>query len=361
MKRKKAALYDPYLDVLGGGERYILSILHELEEIGYEPHIFWDSNLSEDIKKLLNIQFKSLNFRPNLFQKKQGFFKKLSELKTFDIFLYVTDGSYFYSTAGKTYIYCMVPQKILYPASIAHKIKTANSKFITHSYFVQEWLKKWGIESKVLYPFLDSAFIDIPIDSLKKEKIIISVGRFFKHLHAKRHDVTIQMFKKLKTKSPAFADYKLVIAGGLKKEDTDYFEELQSMANDDDSISLIPNISHIDLIDLYKKATIYWHMAGYGIDETKHPDQVEHLGITPLEAMSAGCITFCYNAGGSKELIEDGLNGYLFKSEEELFDKSIAIVGDETKQQTIRKQAKTFVTTHFKEEIFKQQIKKIIL
>jgi glycosyltransferase involved in cell wall biosynthesis len=102
-------------------------------------------------------------------------------------------------------------------------------------------------------------------------------------------------------------------------------------------------------------------MAGYGIDETKHPDQVEHLGITPLEAMSAGCITFCYNAGGSKELIEEGLNGYLFKSEEELFDKSIAIVGDETKQQTIRKQAKTFVTTHFKEEIFKQQIKKIIL
>ncbi len=40
MKRKKAALYDPFLDVMGGGEKHILSILKVLEEKGFEIHIF---------------------------------------------------------------------------------------------------------------------------------------------------------------------------------------------------------------------------------------------------------------------------------------------------------------------------------
>lgn len=362
MKRKKAALYDPYLDVLGGGERYILSILQELEETGYDPHIFWDIDLTESIRTQLNIKFSSsIKFYPNIFRKKHGFFKKLSELKSFDIFLYVTDGSYFYSTAKKNYIYCMVPQKKLYPSNFATKIKTSNAQFITHSYFVQDFLKRWGIDSQVLYPFLDSVFTDIPATSLKKEKIIISVGRFFQHLHNKKHDVTIELYKKLKQKSKLFKDYKLIIAGGLKKEDTDYFNKLKDLAHDDSSISLIPNISHTELIDLYKRATIYWHMAGYGVDENKHPDQVEHLGITPLEAMAASCITICYNAGGSKELIVDGKNGFLFQNEDELFEKVIAVAEDPEQQKTIKKNAKEFISEHFTKSVFKEHVKKIIV
>jgi hypothetical protein len=43
---KKAALYDPYLDVMGGGEKHILSILQVLEHEGYEANVFWDHDLT---------------------------------------------------------------------------------------------------------------------------------------------------------------------------------------------------------------------------------------------------------------------------------------------------------------------------
>src|SRR3989338_3886075 len=106
---------------------------------------------------------------------------------------------------------------------------------------------------------------------------------------------------------------------------------------------------------------MYWHNAGFGIDENKHPEQVEHLGITPLEAMASGCITLCYNAGGSKELIADGETGFLFNNEEELFKKTISIVWNSQMQEYLRRNAKSYVSKHFKEAVFKEQVKKIII
>ncbi len=361
MKRKKAALYDPYLDVLGGGERYILSILKELEEFGYDPFIFWDSDLTNDISKQLNIQFNSpLQFYPNIFRGKSGLLKKLSMLNGIDILLYVTDGSYFFSPAKKTFIYCMVPQRSLYPSNIVNKAKTANAKFITHSYFVRDVLKQWGTNSTVLYPYLSQDFMNTEVQHGNKDKIIISVGRFFEHLHSKRHDITIELYKKLKQKSALFDDYKLVIAGGLKKEDSDYFNKLQFMADNDKSITLVPNISYAELLKLYNSAEYYWHMAGYGVDQKIHPEQVEHLGITPLEAMASGCITFCYNAGGLKELIADGKTGFLFTDETELFNKIISVHTDAGKKAAIVDNAKSFIPDTFSKNSFNRQVKNLI-
>jgi len=70
MKRKKALLYDPYLDVMGGGEKHILSVLQVLENEGYEVNIAWDKDLTDELKQKLNIEFKSLHFVQNVFQGK---------------------------------------------------------------------------------------------------------------------------------------------------------------------------------------------------------------------------------------------------------------------------------------------------
>ena len=57
MKRKKAALYNPDLDILGGGEKHILSILRVLEDEGYEINIFWDKDLTNEIKTNFKLEF----------------------------------------------------------------------------------------------------------------------------------------------------------------------------------------------------------------------------------------------------------------------------------------------------------------
>src|SRR3989344_1839839 len=150
---KKAALYDPYLDTLGGGEKHILSILKILNDEGYEICIFWNKNLLPQIERRFGLEFNDeLEFLPNIFTK-ENLVSKLTTLNNFDIFFYVTDGSYFFSSAKKNFVFCMVPNKNLYQMSLLNKLKTFNYQFITNSIFTKKWLNKWGVQSDVIYPY----------------------------------------------------------------------------------------------------------------------------------------------------------------------------------------------------------------
>jgi len=37
---KKAALFDPYLDTLGGGERYMMTVAYHLLRLGFQTDVF---------------------------------------------------------------------------------------------------------------------------------------------------------------------------------------------------------------------------------------------------------------------------------------------------------------------------------
>lgn len=362
MKRKKAVLYNPYLDTLGGGEKHILSILKVLEEEGYEINIFWDKDLTNEIKTNFKLEFKhKINFLHNIFRSKKIFFQKYLTLKNFDLFFYVTDGSYFFSGAKKNFVFCMVPNKKLYQLDFLAKIKTSNYKFITNSEFTKYWLEKHGQKSQTIYPFIDKNLLNLNINILKKDKVILTVGRFFKHLHSKRHDILINSFKELKQNNSLFKDFKLILAGGLKTEDNQYLEWLKQLASSDRSIVFRVNPNYEEILELYKKAVLYWHFTGFGIDENENPELVEHLGIAPLEAMAAGCITFCYNAGGPKEIIEDGVNGFLFNNNGELFKNATLVLQNSSLRNTIQTKAKQTVVTRFSYEVFKRNVKKIVL
>lgn len=359
MKRKKAALYDPYLDTLGGGERHILSILKVLEDHGMDVTLFWDKDISDDITTTLNFQFTNLQFAPRFIKKSRT--QRAQTLAQYDIFLYVTDGSYFFSSAKKNYIFSMVPNKALYRMNWLNKIKLLNYSFITNSFFTQKRLAEWGINAEIIYPYIENHLLNLDSTSLKKESIILSVGRFFPHLHSKRQDVLIKFFLKAQAQHPQFSSYKLVFAGGLMPSDQDYFNSLIQLAEGSKSIVFYPNIDSNKLKTLYKKSQFYWHAAGYGVDQLKHPELVEHLGITPLEAMSAGCISFCYKAGGPIELIKDGVNGFLFKNFDDLIKKMLIVMPDKNLQTAIKSNAKTFLKLNFSYDVFKHRVNEVFV
>lgn len=359
---KKLALYDPYLDVLGGGEKHILSILKVLEEEGYEINIFWDYDLTQKIEKFFLLHFfNKLKWLPNIFKKKGNWWEKFFRLSEFDLFFYITDGSYFFSSAKRNFVFCMVPKKDLYPNSFFARLKTINFKFIANSKFTSSWLKKWGIENDYLYPYIDDKLLKLDLKKIKKEKIILSVGRFFPHLHKKHHKIIIQLFKKMSRSHKNFKDFKLVMAGGLKREDESYFNQLKNLVKNDLSIILKPNINFDELYQLYKLSTFFWHFTGFGVDEEKKPEMVEHLGMAPLEAMAAGCIVFCYNAGGPKELIRDGRNGFLFSNEEELMIKMEKIMKKSFLRREIIGYGRDYLIRNFSYSVFKKRVKEILL
>ena len=358
---KRAALYDPYLDILGGGEKHILSILKVLEDEGYEINVFWDKNLQAQIENRFRLQFvNKLKFLPNIFVK-QNAINKMITLRDFDIFFYVTDGSYFFSSAKKNFVFCMVPDKKLYKNSLINKLKTSDYRFITNSIFTKSLLKKWAINSDVIYPCINKDFIDLKVNNLKKENIILSIGRFYSHLHSKKQSILINLFNNLKQVNPLFNNFQLIIAGGLKEEDKTYFSKLKTEVKNNPYIFLKSNVSYDELLSLYRKSLIYIHMTGYGVDENKDSEQVEHLGIAPLEAMASGCLTFCFNAGGPKEIITDGKTGFLFNTQEELIKKLLFTVPNLSLQTRVRKSAKQYVQDNFNYEVFKKRVKEVIL
>ncbi len=360
MKNKKVALYDPYLNILGGGEKYSLSVLKTLEEEGYQPYIFWNNNLTKEFQNKFSLKFtQKVIFLPDVFSKKTNLLKKLSITKDFDVFLYVTDGSYFFSGAKKNFVYAMIPKKDLYRMNLVNKLKTINYRFITHSKFNQKQLSRWQIKTNLLYFYLDEAFTKINSNQIKKERIILSVGRFFSHLHSKRQDLMIKTFKKIKQNNPLFKDFKLILAGGLNLEDKNYFNNLVRIVDGDSSIILKPNLSFQELFELYQQSMFYWHFAGFGIDENKSPELVEHFGISPLEAMASGCLTFCYQAGGPKEVINHKKTGFLFNDEKSLIKDMVYCLNNQKKAEKIISNGQSFVKTAFNYQKFKNRVKKI--
>ncbi len=359
----KIGLYNPFLDTLGGGEKHILSIIATLSNIileenkDVEINIFWDDDLSRKIEeRFSNLELKKINWIGNF--KNLGLLKRLRYLYSFDYFFYVTDGSYFFSLARKNFVFCMVPDKKLYQLNLINKLKLFNFKFISNSPFTSVWLKKWGIKSITIEPYIDNKFIS---NGQKKEKIILSVGRFFSHLHQKNHHEIIKTFINLQKKSRLFQEYKLILAGGLKNEDKNYFENLKKLANKNTSIIFKPNINDKQLIEIYHKAKYFWHFTGLGVDEEKNPQLVEHFGIAPLEAIASGCITFCHNSGGPKLVIENKINGILFNNEEELIQLMIEIETKKNWQKKIIYQGQLLIKQKYNYLIFRNKVKKYLL
>ncbi|KXK10830.1 MAG: Glycosyl transferase group 1 [Microgenomates bacterium OLB23] len=110
-------------------------------------------------------------------------------------------------------------------------------------------------------------------------------------------------------------------------------------------VSFLTNVSNKELLVLYRNAKIYWHAAGFGVDENRFVEAVEHLGITPLQAMAAGLVTMCHNNGGPARYIADGSNGYLYSSINELVEKTINTTAIDTGH--IVHAAQNYVREHF--------------
>jgi glycosyltransferase involved in cell wall biosynthesis len=352
-KIRKVAIVDPYLDVMGGGEKHILSIAQIFDESDFQVDLLWnDKNVLPEIQEKLGLSFGNLHIIEN-FLNDNNILDKLSRTNDYDFLLYVTDGSYFMSCAQNNYVFAMYPKKELYEKSLLNDLKLSNYKFIANSKYTADFLEKYTDRKfEVIYPYITNE--KIKMENGKKDRVILSVGRFFQGLHSKRHDVLIQAFNRLQREDKNFKNYKLYLIGGLKDEDRDYFNELKNLAEDNENIIFKENVSNSELLNYYQKAEYYWHAAGYEVDIEKNPEYVEHFGITPLEAMKYQCLVFCYNEGGPKEIIENGKTGYLWNSIDELCDMTS---NSEKNREEIIKNAIEMINEKFSYEIFKEKVK----
>lgn len=323
----KIAIYSPYLDTFGGGEKYILTIgeiLAKTERVD----ILLDINLSklnleefkEKMKKYHDLDFDKLNFKRAPFGYKCNFLKRLFFLKAYDWFFYLTDGSFFLSTAKNSIIHFQVPFVRSKKSSMWEAIKALSwKKAIFNSKFTKEIIEKdWPFKGDVFYPPVDIDKFKVS----KKRKYILSVGRFFGYTRFKKQDLLISEFKKI---SQELGDnWSLHLAGVATEGDVNFLQELKDLSRGT-NVQFYPNIDLKDLIKLYSESSIYWHAAGFG--ETD-PTKYEHFGITTVEAMASGCVPVVTNKGGQKEIVSDGIEGFLWDSLLDFEKKTLKIAQD---------------------------------
>ncbi|KKQ91860.1 MAG: hypothetical protein UT58_C0001G0025 [Microgenomates group bacterium GW2011_GWC1_39_7b] len=336
----RAAIYNPYLDTLGGGERYTVSFAKVLLNSGWKVDIEWNHpSIITSMQDRFGINLKGLEV-----------VKDIKKGDGYDLCFWVSDGSIPTLRSRKNLLHFQVPFHNIGGNNLLNKMKLFRiEKIICNSKFTKKIIdKEYGTESVVVYPPVD---VD-RIISKRKENLILFVGRFSQLKQNKNQNVLIEVFKKLVDNG--LKDWKLILAGGTEIVDADYLKNLEKMS-ERYLIEIIRSPDFSILKNLYGKARIFWSASGFGEDNEKNPEKVEHFGITVVEAMSAGAIPVVFNAGGHKEIIKDGVNGFLWESTDQLIKITNHILKDRSVYSSVSKKAKrdssAFSFERFEKEI----------
>ena len=309
----RAAIYNPYLDTLGGGERYSISFAKTLADSGYSVDIQWEKEtIKSKLESRFGMKLDGINFIPDV---KKG--------SGYDVCFWVSDGSIPTLGARKNFLHFQFPFKGVKGRSLLNRMKLFRiNKIIVNSKFTKGFIdEEYGVESIVIYPPVDTA----KISSGKKENLILFVGRFSQLEQAKNQHLLVQAFKKFF--DGGAQDWELVLAGGVEVGINSYFNRLQKSV-EGYPIKIIKSPDFGQLRALYGRAKLFWSAVGFGVNAAKEPKKAEHFGMTVVEAMAAGVIPIVYDAGGYREIVKHEDNGFLWKTQGQLLKFSKKVIND---------------------------------
>ena len=327
--RKTLMLYTPYRLIPGGGERYLLTIA-EAARHDFDVHLMVPQSTS---------RLRLLALARDL------------DLKLDDVRIVSADDA---PALGSVDVFVCMGNELLPPIAPLGRRNIYQLQFpfpITHKEISQRWhlwerYERIVVNSEytrghVLRQMQAHPLPRLPVDVVhppvplmpgnpaeqlgKKRQMILGVGRFFSAGHCKRQDFMIKAFAKLSKQAP---DAELHLVGAIhpEPESRGFYAECRKLA---EGLPVVfhPNASIEQLQELYREASIYWHATGWGVDQKLHPERMEHFGISVIEAMSAGCIPVVYGTAGPAETVTHGVAGFQFKTEIELVQASLKILG----------------------------------
>jgi glycosyltransferase involved in cell wall biosynthesis len=340
----KAAIFNPYLDTLGGGERYSMAVASVFAKAGYDVDVQWkDSSIRANLEKRFGINLKEV-----------GFVKDINKGDGYEICFWVSDGSIPLLRSRTNILHFQIPFTKTNGKTLLNKMKLFRvSKIVCNSNFTKNVIdNEFGVKSIVIYPPVDVE----RIKPKRKKNIILSVGRFSQLTQAKRQDILMKAFIRLIKKG--IDDWEFVLAGGSDVGVDDYIEKLKNISNGY-PVKIIESPDYKTIIDLYGVSKIFWSASGFGFDESENPEKVEHFGISVVEAMSARSVPVVFRAGGYKEIVRDSVNGLLWKSASSLVNKTHKLIKDPKRLRQLSDEA-IDKSAAYSYEIFERKLQQII-
>lgn len=344
--KMKASIHNPYLDTLGGGERYTVGVIKTLLGLGYKVDLEWgEASIVGKLEQRFGIKLNGVNISPDI---KRG--------DGYDLCFWISDGSIPVLHARKNILHFQVPFHHIGGNNLLNKMKLFRvDHIICNSEFTKKIIDhEYGVESLVVYPPVDLG----KIKHKRKENIILYVGRFSNLVQSKGQDILISAFKEFcigeKIKVAKLDNWKLILAGGTEVGVGDGLRSLKEMSYGL-PIEFIENPKYSELCDLYGRARFFWSASGFGADEENNPERLEHFGITTVEAMAGGAVPVVYNGGGQKEIIKNNINGILWSDQFDLVSETKNIINNKGRFTSLSKEATTSAKL-FDVQLFEKKI-----
>jgi GT2 family glycosyltransferase len=328
----KVGVYTPYQLVPGGGERYLLVLARVLAGSGSCTLLFPDRYSRLRIGQLareLGVPI-SDHLVTEVWDRRR---------RDFDFDYFVALGNEvtpLMEGVGRTNIYvCQfpfpAPARVLrsrVPADRTYHQVFVYSEFSARAYTAARLQlglpARWPTVVNPPCGSASSALRELPQDVVR----IVSVGRFFRGGHEKRHDVMIRALRELIRRGTDACSLELHLVGTAMQQwgSRAYLRQLERLA------AGLPVFFHVNapgqvVSELLEKSHVYLHCAGFEVDQARHPERLEHFGISIVEAMARGCVPLAYDAGGPREIIRDGVDGVLYHNFEELVRASTSLIG----------------------------------
>ena len=352
----RIGLYDPHLATLGGGERYFLTVLEEALRLADAQMTVLSPEQPDPVSwRRLGIEVADRSFAWS--GADEAAVTALS--REFDLLFAMVNDVPPLSRARRSVAMVQFPHRTHSGArgrllralrvSRAPAALASYERFICNSEFTRGHIReRLGVDAVVVPPP-----VELPASAPgPKEPMILAVGRFFRGWHSKNQHVLLDALAELDAPG-----WHLVLAGG--GDDPHYVEEIRRRA-DGLPAELRVDVPRDQLLELYARAALFWHAAGHGHDPRRHPERLEHFGITTVEAMAHGAVPLVLPAGGPAEVVEDGRTGAWWRTPSELAERTKDLIEDEPRRGRLADAARA-EAERYSSERFRAAIRELVL
>jgi glycosyltransferase involved in cell wall biosynthesis len=370
----RVGLYSPYFGAtFGGGEKYLARTAralrdsfpeHRVELVGPVPPDRAEYARILDVD-LSGIQLAGTNRRVTRAHRWLNRVTVLRPLRNYALGLQASRLTRAYDLfVGMAYaipVRCAAPRGIVlcqFPYHVRSERDLAGYQLVVvQSEYVRSWVRRrWARDAVVVYPPIDAPAAQP--DWQAKRRIILSVGRFIGHGHTKRQDLMVESFRRLLVRG--LEGWELHLAGSVHRDamHAGYFERVQELARGL-PVRLHPDASYAEVQELYRQASVYWHAAGFGVDAERHPEALEHFGMTTAEAMAHGAVPVAIGRGGQPEVVRSGQDGYLWQEPGELEARTLELAHQPRLRQRLGEAARETSKRFSKERFATSMVEKL--
>jgi glycosyltransferase involved in cell wall biosynthesis len=313
-RRRRAVVFAPYLDTLGGGERVIVRVAEILDPL-YDVALCAPRPRND--ARWHRLGFADIDV--SVLDARQFMRSTVGALISVTLTNHVPLPSF----ARRAVLIVQFPNDDLRDVAwwmrLGRRTVLRRYRIVTYSKFNADHIeRRWGVGGvRVLSP----AVTQYPYDPEAKERVILSVGRIGTDGGHKRHDALLDAWERL---GPRLPGWQLVLAGA--GADDAAIADLRARAAAIGGVTMHVDATPESMEQLYRSASVYWHATGYGRNESQ-PELAEHFGMSTVEAMSAGAVPIVFADGGQVEII-DGTRGICWMTIDELVESTAKLVAD---------------------------------